>query len=132
MMRIHRRATVCLAVIVTLMPLTACHSWRQQHTADSAPLVQYERPVRLTLRDGSRIALTSARIRGDSVHGTLQKGTLDAGSSFVSLPMRDVQRLDERQFSTGKTVGVVGASLAALWLAAGLALVAAGPGLIGY
>ena len=131
-MRIHRRVAVCVAVLVTSMPLTACHSWRPQHPVGSVPLVQYTNPVRLTMHDGRRVELTSARITGDSVHGTLRKGTGAAEAGSVSLHMRDVQRLEERQFSSGKTIGVAGAALVALWAAAGLALVAAGPGLPGY
>ncbi len=118
MMRIHRRATVCLAVLTTSMPLTACHSWRQQYPVDSVPPVEYTKPVRLTLHDGSRVELTSARITGDSVHGRVSKGTAHAQSSFVSMPMRDVRRLEERQFSAGKTSGVAGATGVALLAAA--------------
>ncbi len=118
MMRIHRRAAVCLAVLGTSMPLTACHSWNQQYPVDSVPLVQYTKPVRLTLHDGSRIELTSARISGDSVHGALRKQTTGLPRSFVSLPMRDVRRLEERQFSAGKTSGVAGATGVALLAAA--------------
>lgn len=122
MMRIHRRATVYLAVLTTSLPLTACHSWHQQYPVDSVPLVQYTKPVRLTLHDGSRIELTSTRISGDSVHGALRKQTTGLPRSFVSLPMREVRRFDERQFSTGKAIGATGLTLTVLLGAVVLAL----------
>ncbi len=119
MMRIHRRAAVCFAVLITSLPLTACRTWSPQYQVTSMQVVEYEKPVRLTLQDGSRRMLLSARIRGDSVHGMEQSnGSSGAQSTFISMPMRDVSRVEERRFSPGRTAGAAVATLATLLAAA--------------
>ncbi len=122
-MRIHRLATVCLAVLATSFQLTACRTWRPQYQATATQMVEFEKPVRVTLQDGSRRLLLSARIRGDSVHGMEQStGSKGAQPTFISMPMRDVSRVEVRQFSTGRTVGAVAATLFTVLAAAMIGL----------
>ena len=117
MMRAHRCARVFLAVLTASLSLTGCHSWRPLYQTTGGSLVEYTKPVRLTMRDGRRIALASARISGDTIHGALSKASGDSALTLVRLPMRDVSVVEEKQFNAGRTISVVIASVGVALLA---------------
>lgn len=111
----HRRTIACLLMPLCGAQMTACRSWqpRMQMTDIAAGS-----DVRLTRRDGSRVMMRGATVRGDTVHGDARRSGGRTGRSIVSVPVSDVQNLEVHRFSKERTIGL------GLGIATGLLLLA--------
>lgn len=64
--------------------------------------------VRVLRTDGSTIDLRHARIEGDSLVGETRRDALfGPGSRRVALARTEVRQVDRRDFSTGRTMGLL-------------------------
>jgi hypothetical protein len=104
--------------IVVLLDTTGCMSWHavppaSERTAGDAT---YPR-ARVVLRDGTTLSLTDVTIRPDSVIGFA-----GAERTRVAVAQPQVERVETRDVSMGRTLGLVGGVLAVLVLAALIAI----------
>jgi hypothetical protein len=91
------RALCC----ATALPLAACFSWRpyaEGFDRDGPRRLPYS--LRVTRVNGSRTTLLAPFIRGDSLHGRVLRDTL-------SIPLSEVQRLEQERFSVARSVALV-------------------------
>jgi len=81
----------------------ACTSWRTE-SVTPAELIDRDHPdqVRVTTTAGDQVVLSPPVVLGDS----LRADTPKAGTA-VALPLQDVSQIATRQFSSGKTLGLV-------------------------
>jgi hypothetical protein len=90
-----------IAVICIVMPLTGCQTMRPVDLAGSRPLVAQVKPdevVRVWLRDGRTLELRVSAVEPDALVGGAQR-----------IPLKDIERLERRDFSwTRTTLLVVG------------------------
>lgn len=110
-----RRPLIWCMTVVLLQPLTGCQAWHTRPVARNAPQVEYRHPVRVSLADGSVVTLTSARIEGDSIVGVVQRGTADTTALVRSFSIGTVISVEEREFSAGRTIGLVFGSVVAVF-----------------
>lgn len=109
-----------LLAVLILSVVQGCSSWTQQPlTAGVAPVVSTERPVRVTRANGSMMVLTHPYLAGDSLVGEVGDPPQRA-----ALPLRDIQRVEERRGSAGRTAGVVGAGAGVVVIVTVVVLVA--------
>ena len=100
-MRVARSLGLQLMSWIGTLALCACSAW--QPFADTAVATRPDRlpyALRVTRTDGSRTTLLAPFIRGDSLHGRVLRDTL-------SMPLSEVQRLEQDRFSVTRTVVVV-------------------------
>jgi len=93
-----------LAAILFALSTAACHSWRPQATPTPQSIEQMNgrSTVRILRRDRSLLVLAGPRVAGDSIVGT-------AGTppQRAAVAMADVERIETRKVSAGKTAGLV-------------------------
>ena len=124
----RRRAVHGLLFVLFVPTGTACTSWIPVVVApvpasDSSPT----QTLRVIKRDGSQVMLHAAKVRGDTLHGSLVSVADGAQGIAIALPMADVADMRVRKFSSGKTFGLVAGSVVlALILAAAAAAAALG------
>jgi len=104
--------------IVVLLNISGCMTWRavpraSERTAGDAT---YPR-ARVVLRDGTALPLTDVTVRPDSVIGFA-----GAERTRVAVAQPQVERVETRNVSVGRTIGLVGGVLAVLALAALIAI----------
>lgn len=112
-----------IATLVLAFSAAGCHSWHAQTspTPDAISTQAGRGPVRVTRRDHSQLVLVNAQVMGDSIVG-------QAGSppQRTAVAMADVERIDTRATSAGKTAGLVlgvaAVAFAALLVAAAASL----------
>ena len=106
---------------LVLLNTTGCMSWRAVPVRDDrvAGDASYSR-ARVVLRDGTTLSLNDVTVRPDSVIGV-------AGDerTRVAVAQPQVQRIETRGVSAGRTIGLVGGVLAVLAVAALIALASA-------
>jgi hypothetical protein len=107
--RAHRAARRVVIALVTLTQAAACSAWRP----DALPQAGSAFPdrMRLVVADGRRIELERVHIVNDSLVGEIP----GRGRPRHAVALRDVVRIETRQFSAGRTIGLaaVGAGIVA-------------------
>ena len=108
MTRYRSRAVLMLFLVLNL---TACYTWQGIATTSPAAVIDATRPdrVRVLVPGGIQIELARPVVDGDQLVGT----------SGVSMPLADVLMLEIREFSMGRTIGLVFLSLPMLVFSAG-------------
>ena len=107
--------------IAVLLHTTGCMGWRAVPPASerSAGDATYPR-ARVVLRDGTTFSLIDVTARPDSVIGFA-----GAERTRVAVAQPQVERLETRDLSVGRTLGLVGGVLAVVALAALIAVIQA-------
>ena len=91
------RPLCCLAALA----LAACSSWRPfAEGLDQTRPTRLPYALRVTRLDGSRTTLLGPFLRGDSLHGRVLRDTL-------SVPLREVRRLEQDRFNITRSVALV-------------------------
>jgi len=86
---------------LTALALAACTSWQPfAEGVDRTRPTKLPYALRVTRLDGSRTTLLGPFLRGDSLHGRLLRDTL-------SLPLREVRRLEQERFSITRSAALV-------------------------
>jgi hypothetical protein len=114
-------------LLIGLIALTsACHTWRVESASPQALLTSASPPGRLRVRlqDSTRLVLDQPHLLGDSLAG-LQRTAAGVQSS-TAVPLESITEVAVRRFSTGKTVGLVAGSFAALFAVAAVGCAADG------
>ena len=112
--RMTGRVAASAACTLLLLSSAACTTWHR--TAVPTEPQRLPRIVRATLADSSTVALSRAKVSGDSLVGRRYR----TGYTFAPLGLRlpgprtavslsDVRRLDEQRVSMGRSVGAVAA-----------------------
>jgi hypothetical protein len=93
-------ARVARRTLLAVLPLAACSTWRVRPTpaAEAAPGASL---VRVTLVGGRPVVLARARVAGDSLVG--EEGTPPQRRAVA---LREVVRVEGREFSPARTLGV--------------------------
>ena len=93
----HRPRAVLLLFLV--LHLTACYTWQGVATTSPAQLIEVTQPdrVRVTVRGEGEVELVNPSVDGDQL----------VGADGVSMPLADVLMLETREFSLGRTIGLV-------------------------
>jgi hypothetical protein len=109
--------TVCVALFLT--QLTACMTWRPvPATPDPQAGTEPIARARLRLRSGAELSLRDVSVRSDSALGYTGNPR-----ERRAVPMADVASIERRQFSVGRTAGLVlGAVAVTTFVAYGLAI----------
>ena len=109
--------------VLLLLTLTAaCHTWRPVGPIDQSVSNKPIPQARLTLRNGAQLALSDVTVRSDSVIGFFG----DARERRA-VPAADVNSIDQREVSAGRsTATVIGVGAAAFAALIVVALFAAG------
>lgn len=110
-----RRPLIMCMTVALLQALTGCQAWHTRSVARNTPQVEYRHPVRVSLADGSVVTLSSARIEGDSIVGVVERGTADTTTMVRSFSIGTVTKVEEREFSAGRTIGLVFGSVVAIF-----------------
>ena len=114
-----RTAGLRMLLIASVL-LQGCTSWRTVPSSTGvAPVLSTERPVRVSLSDGTVIVLESPRIAGDSLIGNLGNPP-----ERLAVAMADVTALDERKVSVGRSAAAVGVGVGALTVLFGILILA--------
>ena len=86
---------------VTALALAACSTWRPfAEGLDPTRPTRLPYALRVTRVGGSRTTLLAPFIRGDSLHGRFLRDTL-------SIPLTEIQGLEQDRFSVGRSVALV-------------------------
>jgi len=86
---------------VTALALAACSTWRPlAEGLDAARPTRLPYSLRVTRVDGSRATLLAPFVRGDSLHGRVLRDTL-------SIPLTEIQGLEQDRFSVARGVALV-------------------------
>ncbi|HKP14648.1 MAG TPA: hypothetical protein VJT85_01220 [Gemmatimonadaceae bacterium] len=99
--------------LVALLNTTGCMSWRAVPARDAQiPGDASYRRARVVLRDGTTLSLNDVTVRPDSLIGF-------AGDerTRVAVAQPQVERIETRGVSAGRTIGLVGGVLAVIALA---------------
>ncbi len=102
-MRVFQRSKFQRRIVIPLLLscfLSGCYKWSVQSapgTLDEAP----ER-ARITLSDSRVVELRSLEIRGDSVAGFANAGSM--GDTLQTYALADVTEFEVRESETGKTI----------------------------
>jgi hypothetical protein len=119
---VRRRArllAVCGAAV--LLETTGCMAWRQVPDVSEPSAAEASHPRALVvLRDGTRRLLHDVTVRADSV-----VGHAGADRARVAVARTEVESVQTRELSVGRTLGLVGGVLAVLALVALVAVVKA-------
>lgn len=91
-----------LAVVLLASAAGACHSWRMRDIPSPGASPG---DTRVTLRDGTRMELHDAVIRGDSIQGFAPIGGNVQTDSAVAVA--DVREFEVRRLDAVKTVGAM-------------------------
>ncbi len=116
------RRTIAVLLLATL---TGCFSWRPANVSPQT-LVSQDHPesVRLQLANGVTIIIDDPRVRNDSI---LTADVDQFGAVRESgVPLRDINSIETRQFSTGKTIVFIAATMAVVLGWAGIATSSSG------
>ena len=98
--------------LFALSATVACHSWQASDLATGVgPAVAGSSEVRVTRTDRSRLVVELPRVEGDSLTGQGANAP-----SRIAMAVGDVQRVETRRFSVGRTALVVAAGLASVAL----------------
>ena len=102
MTRYRPRAVLLLFLV---LHLTACYTWQGVATTSPAQLIEVTQPdrVRVVVRGEGEVELENPSVEGDQL----------MGADGASLPLADVLMLEIREFSMGRTIGLVFLSLLA-------------------
>ena len=84
--------------LTALVAIAACSSWRPYQPTSTQPS-QFPSAVRVTLESGDRVTLGGAFLGGD----TLLYGRPGSQGDLQAFPMRNVELIETRRFSAGKT-----------------------------
>src|SRR3990172_11569767 len=96
------------AALGGVMLLAACTTWVRRAEEPSSLLASSQmRELRVTRRGGGQFLLRFPFITGDSLGGTLVHSATE--STRITIPLRDVQSLEVRQFSKGRTIALAAA-----------------------
>ena len=101
------------------LSLAACTYW-QAGSPNPAEFISEKQPekVRVTRADGSKFELRHPTILGDSLVGTVGGGLVPEDILRSLATMSDVQRVEVKKTSVGKTVALVGVGVAAVAITA--------------
>jgi hypothetical protein len=120
-LRWHQRS---IAVLLLLLWLPACHSWRVPGVAPAA-YVEQQHPARVRLStDTNRVQLDHPWVRADTIVGTRWIAT-NAGLmrvDTVAVPGPQISRMEVRKSDTGKTLLLTGGILATVIALAAVAM----------
>ena len=104
--------------IVALLNTTGCMTWRAVPARDGRVAGDATFPrARVVLRDGTTLPLDDVTVRPDSVIGFAGEER-----TRVAFARPQVERIETRGVSAGRTIGLVGGVLAVLALAALVAI----------
>ena len=92
-------------LVVTILSGMGCYTWRVESLTPEAVLAAGQpTEVRVTRTDGSMIVVRDPVLRADSLTGAISRhGTRED----ARIPLADVHQIATRQFSAGKTIGLV-------------------------
>jgi hypothetical protein len=118
MTRYRLRAVLLLFL---LLNLTACYTWQGVATTSPAQLIEATRPdrIRVVVPAGIQMELERPVVDGDQLVGTSVENERVGGAitqtfvPTVSVPVADILMLEIREFSMGRTIGLVFLSLLA-------------------
>ncbi len=119
MTRYRIRAVLLLFL---MLHLTACYTWQGVATTSPAGMIEATQPdrVRVTVRGEGEVELENPSVEGDQLVGTIPTRS---GGGFVtsdaSVTLEDVLQIEIREFSMGRTIGLVFLSLPMLVFSAG-------------
>ena len=116
--RYRYRAVLLLFLVLNL---TACYTWQGVATTSPAQLIEATRPdrVRVVVPAGIQMELERPVVDGDQLVGTSVENERVGGAinqtfvPTVSVPVADILMLEIREFSMGRTIGLVFLSLLA-------------------
>ena len=96
MTRYRIRAVLLLFLVLNL---TACYMWQGVATPSPAQFIEATQPdrVRVVVRGEGEVELANPSVEGDQL----------VGAGGVSMPLADVLMLGTREFSLGRTIGLV-------------------------
>ena len=118
MTRYRSRAVLMLFLVLNL---TACYTWQGIATTSPAAVIDATRPdrVRVVVPGGIQMELERPVVDGDQLVGTSVENERVGGAinqtfvPTVSVPVADILMLEIREFSMGRTIGLVFLSLLA-------------------
>ena len=118
MTRYRSRAVLMLFLVLNL---TACYTWQGIATTSPAAVIDTTRPdrVRVVVPAGIQMELERPVVDGDQLVGTSVENERVGGAinqtfvPTVSVPVADILMLEIREFSMGRTIGLVFLSLLA-------------------
>ena len=96
MTRYRLRAVLLLFLV---LHLTACLSWQSAATPSPSQFIEAEQPdrVRVVVRGEGEVELANPSVDGDQL----------VGADGISMPLADLLMLETREFSLGRTIGLV-------------------------
>ena len=107
--------------LIVLLNTSGCMSWRAVPAPDGRVAADASYPrARVVLRDGTTLSLDDVTARPDSVIGFAEPER-----TRVAVAQPQVERIETRGVSTGRTIGLIGGVLAVVALAALIAIVQA-------
>src|SRR5690349_15866880 len=112
--RNHRAVALACSLFATAVP--ACSHWAQQDLP-TPQVVESRHPdrIRVTRREGRRVAFLAPQIAGDCVVGAAEDPTTGVRTARYGIPLADVREVAVRRLNVGATIA----------LAAGVGLTAA-------
>ena len=118
MTRYRYRAVLMLFLVLNL---TACYTYQVVATTSPAGVIEAKRPdrVRVLVPAGIQMELERPVVDGDQLVGTSVENERVGGAitqtfvPTVSVPVADILMLEIREFSMGRTIGLVFLSLLA-------------------
>ena len=86
-------------LLFLVLHLTACYTWQGVATTSPAEVIEATQPdrVRVVVRGEGEVELANPSVEGDQL----------VGAGGVSMPLADVLMLETREFSLGRTIGLV-------------------------
>jgi hypothetical protein len=114
-MNTGRRILIGLQVLLALLALSGCSSWKALKVPPAQYLAQRPRTLlRVNTRQEYRMKLYNARVSGDSLIGEASDlaliewtGRAEHGRGTTVLPLDSVMYVEAHRFDAGKTVGLV-------------------------
>src|SRR5580765_122976 len=115
------RAVIACLLVVAMIATPGCSSWKALRSSSETQVTALPHHVHVLLADGRRIEVFSARVEGDSLVGmchALGAHGDGSGRDSCAIAVRDILRIDSKQFSAGRTVLLIGGIVVFLGAAA--------------
>ncbi len=115
------RVVALFALLAVLVLLQGCTSWqRRPFSPRETAAIRADRPVRVLQSNGTMVTLERSHVVGDSMIGDIERTDIR-----YAVALGDISRLEHKQISLGRTVGLPLVWLGAVTLAASAFLVMA-------
>lgn len=93
-----------VALLLMCLSATACQTWHVERVVpESLVSARHPKRVRITRVDGSQVVLVHPAIRMDTISGIVMR---DAAWQDTRIPLSEIQRIETRTFSVGRTAGL--------------------------